>query len=126
METRATRIALGIWTALVILFLLFPIGLIAVYAFNASDLQGWPITQFSTRRFGTVWHNQDVRGALWLSVRAGLLATGWVLEEFVALDLDFCDGAKDRLGVLALDQVLEAEKLADVAVDPVAEVLFVG
>jgi putative spermidine/putrescine transport system permease protein len=79
METRATRIALGVWTTLVVLFLLFPIGLIAVYAFNASDLQGWPITQFSTRWFGTVWHNPDVRSALWLSVRAGLVATGIAL-----------------------------------------------
>ena len=76
METRAIRIALGIWTVVVVLFLLFPIGLIAVYAFNASDLQGWPITQFSTRWFGAVWRNQDVRDALWLSVRAGLFATG--------------------------------------------------
>jgi len=76
MERRATRVALGVWTALVILFLLFPIALILVYAFNASNVQGWPITDFSTRWFGEAWRDQEIRDALWLSVRAGLVATG--------------------------------------------------
>jgi putative spermidine/putrescine transport system permease protein len=76
METRATRVGLGIWTAFVILFLLFPIVLIGVYAFNASNVQSWPITHFSTTWFGQAWHNSEIRGALWLSVRVGLIATG--------------------------------------------------
>ena len=76
METRATRIALGAWTALVILFLFFPIAVIAVYAFNATNVQSWPITVFSTRWFGTAWRNHEIRDALWLSIRAGLIATG--------------------------------------------------
>jgi putative spermidine/putrescine transport system permease protein len=75
METRATRIALGAWTALVILFLLFPIVLIGVYAFNASNVQSWPITHFSTIWFGQAWGNHEIRQALWLSVRVGLIAT---------------------------------------------------
>jgi putative spermidine/putrescine transport system permease protein len=76
METRATRIALGVWVALVVAFLLFPIVLIAVYAFNKSNVESWPITSFTTHWFGDAWNNQDVRDALWLSVKAGLLATG--------------------------------------------------
>ena len=76
METRATRIALSVWVALVIGFLLFPIVLIGVYAFNESNVQSWPITSFTTHWFGDAWNNQDVRDALWLSVKAGLLATG--------------------------------------------------
>jgi len=76
MERRATRIALSVWAALVILFLLFPIVLIGVYAFNKSNVQSWPITSFTTHWFGDAWNNQDVRDALWLSVKAGLLATG--------------------------------------------------
>jgi len=76
MERTATRVALGVWTALVVAFLLVPIGLIIVYAFNASNVQGWPITDFSTRWFGEAWRDDEIRGSLWLSVRAGLLATG--------------------------------------------------
>jgi len=76
METRATRIVLSVWVALVIGFLLFPIVLIGVYAFNESNVQSWPITSFTTHWFGDAWNNQDVRDALWLSVKAGLLATG--------------------------------------------------
>jgi putative spermidine/putrescine transport system permease protein len=76
METRATRVVLSVWVALVIGFLLFPIVLIGVYAFNESNVQSWPITSFTTHWFGDAWNNQDVRDALWLSVKAGLLATG--------------------------------------------------
>jgi len=76
METRATRIVLSVWVALVIGFLLFPIVLIGVYAFNESNVQSWPITSFTTHWFGDAWNNQDVRDALRLSVKAGLLATG--------------------------------------------------
>src|SRR5438477_9820825 len=75
MTTRGTRIALGVWTALVVLFLFVPIVLIGVYAFNASNVESWPITSFSTRWFGDAWHNSEIRSALWLSVRAGLVAT---------------------------------------------------
>ena len=79
METRTTRIALGVWTALVILFLLVPIVLIGVYAFNASNVQSWPITRFSTSWFGQAWRNTEIRDALWLSVRVGLVSTGIAL-----------------------------------------------
>jgi putative spermidine/putrescine transport system permease protein len=75
METRATRIGLAVWSTLVIAFLLIPIVLIAVYAFNSSNVQSWPITSFSTHWFGDAWRNQDIRDALWLSVRVGLFAT---------------------------------------------------
>ena len=39
MERRGTRIALGAWTALVVLFLWIPLALIMVYAFNKSNVQ---------------------------------------------------------------------------------------
>jgi len=78
-ESRPTRIALGAWTALVILFLWVPLGLIMVYAFNKSNVQSWPIPGFTTKWFRVAWHSQEVRDAIWLSVRAGLLATGTAL-----------------------------------------------
>jgi putative spermidine/putrescine transport system permease protein len=79
METLATRIALRAWVVLVLLFLLVPIVLIGVYAFNASNIQDWPIPGFSTRWFSAAWRNQEIRDALWLSVKAGALATAIAL-----------------------------------------------
>jgi putative spermidine/putrescine transport system permease protein len=73
---RWSRVALAVWTALIILFLFFPIAIILLYAFNASNVQSWPLPGLSTRWFSSTWHNAEVRQALWLSVRAGLLATG--------------------------------------------------
>ena len=79
MERRATRWMLGGWTALVVLFLWLPLALIMVYAFNKSNVQSWPITGFTTHWFGVAWRSGEVRDAIWLSVRAGLLATGVAL-----------------------------------------------
>jgi putative spermidine/putrescine transport system permease protein len=79
MESRGTRIALGTWTGLVVLFLWFPLALIMVYAFNKSNVQSWPIPGFTTKWFRVAWGSQDVRDALWLSVRVALVATGVAL-----------------------------------------------
>ena len=79
MESRSTRWALGAWTTLVILFLWVPLALIMVYAFNKSNVQSWPIPGFTTKWFRVAWHSQEVRDAVWLSVRAALMATGSAL-----------------------------------------------
>jgi putative spermidine/putrescine transport system permease protein len=78
-ETRATRIGLGAWTLLVVLFLWIPLVIILVYAFNPSNIQSWPIPGFSTKWFGVAWHDPDAREALYLSLKAALLATGIAL-----------------------------------------------
>jgi putative spermidine/putrescine transport system permease protein len=72
-------VLLGAWSALVIAFLWFPLLLIAVYAFNKSNVQSWPIPGFTTHWFSTAWHSQDVRDAVWLSFRVALVATGIAL-----------------------------------------------
>jgi len=79
METRATRVSLRIWTLLVIAFLWIPLILIAIYAFNESVVQSWPIPGWTTHWFSVAWHNADARSALWLSVKVGLVATGVAL-----------------------------------------------
>jgi putative spermidine/putrescine transport system permease protein len=78
-EGRLTRALLGIWVALVLLFLFVPIALIVVYAFNPSNVQGWPPPGLSTKWFGSTWHNEEMRQALYLSLKAGLLATAVAL-----------------------------------------------
>jgi putative spermidine/putrescine transport system permease protein len=70
---------LGAWSALVIAFLWFPLVLIAVYAFNRSNVQSWPIPGFTTHWLSVAWHSSDVRAALWLSFRVALIATGIAL-----------------------------------------------
>jgi putative spermidine/putrescine transport system permease protein len=70
-----TRIALRVWVGLIVLFLLFPILLIALYAFNSSNVQSWPLEGLSTKWFSSTFHDEAMRQALWLSVRAGLIAT---------------------------------------------------
>jgi len=76
---RATRIGLAVWTVLVILFLWIPLAIIAVYAFNSSNVQSWPIPGWTLHWFSVAWHDQDVRDSLWLSVKVGLIATATAL-----------------------------------------------
>jgi putative spermidine/putrescine transport system permease protein len=78
-ESRGTRVALRFVAVLVLLFLYIPLALIVLYAFNASRLQSWPIEGLSLKWFRSAAGNDDIRRAIWLSVRAGLLATGIAL-----------------------------------------------
>jgi putative spermidine/putrescine transport system permease protein len=87
---RWSRFAFAVWTALIMLFLFFPIAIILLYAFNPSNVQSWPLHGLSTKWFSSTWHNQEVRQALWLSVRAGLIATAIaiVLGSMAAFAVD--------------------------------------
>ena len=75
MSGRGERLALQAWTALVLLFLFFPIGLIFLYAFNRSNVQSWPIPGLTLDWFVVTWNDPEVRSSLLLSLQAGLLAT---------------------------------------------------
>jgi len=79
MESRALRIALGIWAAAVICFLWVPLLIIMLYAFNRSNVQSWPLPGLSTKWFPVAWHDPQVHAAFWLSIRAGLAATAIAL-----------------------------------------------
>jgi putative spermidine/putrescine transport system permease protein len=60
---------------LIMLFLFIPIAIIILYAFNPSNVQSWPIGGLSTKWFSSTFHNQDMRDAFWLSIRAALIST---------------------------------------------------
>jgi putative spermidine/putrescine transport system permease protein len=79
MLTRGTRIGLWAWGMIVVAFLWLPLLVMGVYAFNASNVQSWPIPGFTTKWFTAAWHDEEVREALWLSVKAGLTATAIAL-----------------------------------------------
>jgi putative spermidine/putrescine transport system permease protein len=74
-----TRRLLAVWTAGIVVFLAAPILLIIVYAFNPSNVQSWPLDGLSTKWFSSTLNNSEMRDALWLSVRAGLIATAIAL-----------------------------------------------
>jgi putative spermidine/putrescine transport system permease protein len=50
--------------------------IIILYAFNASVVQGWPITDWTTKWFGPAIHDGEFQDALILSLKAAALATG--------------------------------------------------
>ncbi len=75
METRAARIALTLWVGFVLAFLFIPILIILVYAFNSSNIQTWPIEGFSLRWFASAFANNEIKTALSLSLKAGLVST---------------------------------------------------
>jgi putative spermidine/putrescine transport system permease protein len=79
MESTGLRIALRIWVALVLAFLFIPIALIVLYAFNRSNIESWPISSFTLHWFSVAWNDQQVRGALLLSLRVGLISTAIAL-----------------------------------------------
>ena len=63
----------------IFLFLWIPLAIMGVYAFNSSNIQSWPIPGFTTKWFSEAWNDEEVRDALWLSLRAGLFATAVAL-----------------------------------------------
>jgi len=77
--TTWTRLALRIWVVLVLAFLFVPILIIMLYAFNTSTIQSWPIPGFTFKWFPETWNDPEVREALFLSIRAGLIATAIAL-----------------------------------------------
>src|ERR1700674_5065585 len=79
MEGFWTRVALQIWAVLIMLFLLVPLLVIFLYAFNQSNIETWPISGLSTKWFASTWNDPDVRSALLLSLKTALAATGLAL-----------------------------------------------
>jgi putative spermidine/putrescine transport system permease protein len=74
-----SRIAFTVFAVAVLLFLFIPLAIIILYAFNPSNIQSWPLEGLSTKWFSITWENQEMRHALWLSIRAGFFATAIAL-----------------------------------------------
>ena len=70
-----TRLSLAIFAGLVILFLIVPLIVIVFFAFDASNVQTFPIHQWTLNWFSIAWRDPAVRSAFLLSVKAGLFAT---------------------------------------------------
>jgi putative spermidine/putrescine transport system permease protein len=62
-------------TAITLAFIYVPLIVIAIYAFNDSRSQAWPIDGLTLDWFDKAFHNPGVRDALWTSVKAATGAT---------------------------------------------------
>ena len=62
-------------TVVTLVFVYTPIVVIALYAFNESRIQAWPIDGLTLEWFDRALHNPGVRDALLLSLKAALGAT---------------------------------------------------
>jgi putative spermidine/putrescine transport system permease protein len=78
-ESPLTRALLRIASGLTLAFIYVPLFVIGIYAFNENISQTWPIESYTTKWFAQAWHDERVRDALWMSVKAGLGATAIAL-----------------------------------------------
>jgi putative spermidine/putrescine transport system permease protein len=73
------RWVLRIGTGIALAFIYVPLIVIAIYAFNQSRSQAWPIDGFTLEWFDRAIHNPGVREAFWTSIKAALGATAVAL-----------------------------------------------
>lgn len=63
-ESRLLRTALRLFTSVVLLFIYLPLVILAIYAFNASPLGGWPPSGFTLNWFAEAAESKAIRDAL--------------------------------------------------------------
>ncbi|MFF8593772.1 ABC transporter permease [Streptomyces sp. NPDC015220] len=77
--SRGARVALGAAAALGFALIYLPLLLVLVNSFNPDRSAGWPPSGLTTHWWAAAWRNTGARHALWVSVKAGLGATGIAL-----------------------------------------------
>jgi putative spermidine/putrescine transport system permease protein len=77
--SNGMRWVLRIGTAITLAFIYVPLVVIAIYAFNESRSQAWPIDGFTLEWFDRAVNNPGVRDAFWTSIQAALGATAIAL-----------------------------------------------
>ena len=70
------RWVLRIGTAITLAFIYIPLIVIALYAFNESRSQAWPIDGFTLEWFDRALNNPGVRDAFWTSMKAAVRGHG--------------------------------------------------
>jgi putative spermidine/putrescine transport system permease protein len=78
-ESRSGRILLRLATLLTLVFIYLPLVVIALYAFNKTRTQTWPIPGLTVRWFGKAFHNHGARDALLTSLKAAVGATSFAI-----------------------------------------------
>ncbi len=78
-HSRLLRALLRAGTGLTLVFIYFPLVVLALYAFNKARVQRWPIQGFSLQWVDLAWRNEGARQALFTSMKVGLMATSVAL-----------------------------------------------
>jgi putative spermidine/putrescine transport system permease protein len=73
------RALLRAGTAFTLLFIYFPLAVLALYAFNRSRVSRWPIDGLSLVWVRRAYHSTGAREALFTSIRVGIMATAVAL-----------------------------------------------
>lgn len=101
--SRPARIALRVFTAVVLSFLYVPLILITVLSFSSSRSFTWPPPGFSTKWWGRAFDASGPRDALVTSLKVALLATviALVLGSLAALAVNrFAFFGRDAVSLL--------------------------
>jgi spermidine/putrescine transport system permease protein len=70
-----TRTILGAWAVLVYVFLFAPIALLVAFSFNANEYGTFPWTGWTTTWYAQVFHNYQIKDALYTTLRVAALVT---------------------------------------------------
>ena len=71
-HSSTVRYGLGVYTIFLFLFLLAPIAVICIAAFNSAQYVTFPIESFSMRWFAALWQDPTILNALVASLKLGL------------------------------------------------------
>jgi spermidine/putrescine transport system permease protein len=74
-HARLMRGALSGYAVLIYVFLFAPILLLVIFSFNANRFATFPITGWTTRWYTDVFTNDQIREALWTSLRVAVQVT---------------------------------------------------
>lgn len=68
MRRDVVKIALGIWTGIVLLFLFAPLIIVAIFSFNNSTISRFPMSGFTLSWYGKLFDDGMLHEALWNSL----------------------------------------------------------
>lgn len=74
----------------VFVFLYIPLAVIVLYSFSGEKVNVWPIGSYTTKWYGEMWRDPQIRDGIMLSIRIGLIAAflAIVLGTLAALAID--------------------------------------
>jgi putative spermidine/putrescine transport system permease protein len=77
--SRRARIGLRVAVGITLAFIYLPLAVIAIYAFNSSNILAWPPPGLTTHWFSQAFHNSGAGSAIVTSIEVGLVATAVAL-----------------------------------------------
>jgi putative spermidine/putrescine transport system permease protein len=73
--SRRSKVLLRVAVGVTLAFIYLPLMVIAIYAFNSSNVLAWPPPGLTTHWFSQAFHDSGPRDALVTSLKAGVAAT---------------------------------------------------